>query len=69
MADPLTDFVDTYRTLLELEREAEAAEARRQRDELPGPELERRGVTLRRLLVADLRPGLGGRVVVVRSDR
>lgn len=53
------------RQLIELERQAEIDEARRAWEELPEAELERRGVTLRRLVVADTNVGFGGRVLVV----
>jgi ATP-dependent RNA/DNA helicase IGHMBP2 len=58
-------FVERQLRLLELERQAEIDETVRLARELPEDELERRGVMLRRLVVADLEPGLGGRTMAI----
>lgn len=67
MPDPIDvdSFTALHERLLDLERQAEIDEARRLRAELPEAELERRGVTLRRLVVRDTDVGFGGRVLLV----
>lgn len=57
-------LVDTQLRLLELERRAEVDETRRLLKELSGEELERRGVTLLRLRIANESVGLAGRTLV-----
>ncbi|MFO1054453.1 MAG: IGHMBP2 family helicase [Planctomycetota bacterium] len=65
-SDPaLEPFVEKHIRLLEQERQAEIDEAVQLARELPEDELERRGVMLRRLVVADLEPGFGGRLLAV----
>ena len=61
-------FVERHLGLLETERQAEIDEVMRLARELPEDELERRGVMLRRLVVADLEPGLGGRTMVILEN-
>ncbi|MDA0374911.1 MAG: IGHMBP2 family helicase [Planctomycetota bacterium] len=58
-------FIRRQLELLEREREAEIEEVERLRAELPDAELERRGLTLRRLTLRDLDVGLGGRTLLV----
>lgn len=58
-------FIRRQLELLEREREAEIEEVERLRAELPDAELERRGLTLRRLSLRDLDVGLGGRTLLV----
>jgi superfamily I DNA and/or RNA helicase len=60
----LDKFTALHLRLLDLERQAEIDEVLRLWAELPEAELERRGVTLRRLGVADTEVGLGGRLLV-----
>lgn len=63
-------FVATQLRLLQLERDAEAAEAERLLHDRSDAELIAAGVCLLRLVVADLEPGLGGRLhAVLRSSR
>ena len=72
MADlpELDIFVALHLELLEVERRAEIDEVQRTLATLPDVELERRGLTLRRLAVADLETGVGGRVhAVLESSR
>jgi ATP-dependent RNA/DNA helicase IGHMBP2 len=58
-------FVAKHRELLELERQEEVEESRRLHAELSDSELERRGVALLRLKVAEEGIGLGGRTLLV----
>lgn len=57
-------FVDAHLRLLDLERHAEVDEARRLLCQLPAEDLERRGVTMLRLRIAEEAIGLGGRTLV-----
>ncbi|MGA0870732.1 MAG: AAA domain-containing protein, partial [Planctomycetota bacterium] len=61
----LDTFIRRQLDLLELEREAEIEEVERLRSELSDAELERRGLTLRRLTLRDTDVGLGGRSLLV----
>ncbi|MGA1525802.1 MAG: AAA domain-containing protein, partial [Planctomycetota bacterium] len=61
----LDTFIRRQLELLELEREAEIQEVERLRAELADVELERRGLTLRRLTLRDTDVGLGGRTLLV----
>jgi ATP-dependent RNA/DNA helicase IGHMBP2 len=61
----LDTFIRRQLDLLELEREAEIEEVERLRAELSDAELERRGLTLRRLTLRDTDVGLGGRSLLV----
>ncbi|MEY4673147.1 MAG: DNA-binding protein [Planctomycetota bacterium] len=60
-------FVRRQLALLALEREAELQAERKALEGTPDSQLEARGVLLRRLTVADLEPGLGGMVAVLRA--
>ncbi|HLQ39135.1 MAG TPA: IGHMBP2 family helicase [Planctomycetota bacterium] len=60
MAIDLATFVARHVELLQQERDAELAEVRALLATRSEAELEARGVTLRRLAVADLEPGFGG---------
>lgn len=63
-------FVAEQLRLLQLERDAEAAEAERLLESRNDQELVARGVCLLKMAVADLEPGLGGRLhAVLRSSR
>lgn len=63
-------FADAHRRLLQLERDAEVAEAERVLRTRTDAELVARGTTLLRLEVADLEPGFGGRLhAVLRPSR
>lgn len=64
----LETFVTLHIELLELERRAEIDEVERALATLPDAELERRGWTLRRLAVADVATGVGGRVLLVLEN-
>jgi len=61
----LDTFIRRQLELLEMEREAEIEEVERLRAELPDVELERRGLTLRRLTLRDVDVGLGGRTLLI----
>lgn len=66
----LAAFVALHTELLELERRAELDEVQQALATLPDAELERRGLTLRRLTVSDTESGPGGRIrVVLESSR
>lgn len=72
MADPaeLDAFVALHLSLLEAERRAEIDSVQKLLATLPDAELERRGLTLRRLIVADLETGVGGRAhAILQSSR
>jgi len=58
-------FVDHHLELLELERREEVEEARRMMRELSDGELQKRGVALLKLKIADDDVGLGGRTLLV----
>ncbi|HZN59744.1 MAG TPA: IGHMBP2 family helicase [Planctomycetota bacterium] len=60
----LPAFVEQQLRLIEIERLAEIEEAHRLREELPSRELERRGLALLRLKIAEEGSGLGGRAVI-----
>ncbi|HEX6812984.1 MAG TPA: IGHMBP2 family helicase [Planctomycetota bacterium] len=63
-------FVAEHQRLLQLERQAEIAEAERLLHERSDAELQARGVTLLRLEVVDLEPGFGGRLhALLRPSR
>lgn len=61
-------FVALHTELLELERQTEIDTVRDALATLPDAELERRGLTLRRLVVADSETGAGGRLQVVLAS-
>lgn len=61
----LDEFVSSSLRLLEKEHAAELEEAAAWRDTLPGPALEKKGVLVRKLRVAERRAGLGGRTLIV----
>ena len=54
-------FVEKHRHLIDLERQAEVEETTKLQATLSAPELERRGLCLLRLRIADEHAGLGGR--------
>lgn len=62
-SEAIEEFTRATRRLLDLERQAEIDETLRLGAELDGPELERRGLCLRRLLQVDESYGLGGRLL------
>jgi ATP-dependent RNA/DNA helicase IGHMBP2 len=62
------DFARHHRALLDLERQAEVDRVRVDREQRSKEELERRGVLLRRLCVADLEVSAGGRATVVLAS-
>lgn len=57
-------FVERMLRLLEVERSAEIEETSSLLDSLSGPQLEARGVSLLRLVVAEEGAGLGGRILL-----
>jgi ATP-dependent RNA/DNA helicase IGHMBP2 len=66
----LDAFVALHTALLETERRAEIDSVQKLQATLPDTELERRGLTLRRLVVADLETGVGGRAhAILASSR
>jgi superfamily I DNA and/or RNA helicase len=63
-------FAQEHSRLLQLERQAEIAEAERLLRTRSDAELQARGVSLQRLEVVDLEPGFGGRLhVILRPSR
>lgn len=61
----LDGFVNSTLQLLEQEHASELEEAAEWRDTLPDAALEKKGVLVRKLRVAERRAGLGGRTLVV----
>uniref|UniRef100_A0A8D0GUI7 Helicase SMUBP-2/HCS1 1B domain-containing protein n=1 Tax=Sphenodon punctatus TaxID=8508 RepID=A0A8D0GUI7_SPHPU len=68
-AMPVQAFVSQQLELLQEEREAEIAEARKWQENISLKELQRRGVCLLKLQVANQRTGLYGRLLVTFQPR